>query len=31
MRSDKLPRSYRAGASLSATLVWIKSDSTNTA
>ena len=27
MRSDKLAGSYRAAANLSATLVWIKSDS----
>jgi hypothetical protein len=31
MRSDKLPGSYRAAASLSATLVWIKPDSIKTA
>jgi transposase len=31
MRSDKLPRSYRAAVSLAATLIWIKSDSINTA
>jgi len=31
MRSDKLLRSYRAGVSLAATLIWIKSDLINTA
>jgi hypothetical protein len=31
MRSGKLLRSYRAAVSLAATLIWIRSDSINTA
>ena len=31
MRSDKLLRSYRAAVSLAGTLIWISSNSINTA
>jgi len=31
MRSDKLPRSYRAAVNLATTLIWTKPDLINTA
>lgn len=31
MRTDKLARNYRAAICLCATLIWIKTDSVNTA